>query len=446
MPNWFWMILLQIVLILLNALFAGSEIAVLSVNEIKLDKMVKEGNGKAKTLRRLTKDPSRFLSTIQIAITLSGFLGSAFAADNFSGALTDWMISLGASLPYDVLDTISVILITIILSYFTLVFGELVPKQIAIHKTEQMALGVSGLISFIATIFAPLVKILTWSTNGVLRLLGIRPDQEEETVSEEEIIMMVEAGTNKGTIDREESELIANVFAFDDLKARDLLTHRTAMISLDIDEPETWNDVIYQSPRSFIPVYEGTKDKIIGILNTKKYFRQNEGNELDRIKASLEEPYFAWESVKADDLFAAMKRDHQNMAIILDEYGGVSGLITVYDLVESLVGNIEEDEKEITRLADGSYRILGKAGVQEVSKVLNQPIDPDLVSFNGLVYDHLQGVPEDASHSVIPFGNWDIILENVTRHRVQSAIVRPRSETESGPLNETAENPNQKNG
>lgn len=435
MPNWFWMILLQIVLILLNALFAGSEIAVLSVNELRLDKLASEGNKKAKTLQKLSRDPSRFLSTIQIAITLSGFLGSAFAADNFSGALTDWMISLGASLPYDVLDTISVILITIILSYFTLVFGELVPKQIAIHRSEAMALSVSGLISSIAVIFAPLVKVLTWSTNGVLKLLGIRPDQDEESVSEEEIIMMVDAGAKKGTIDKEESELIANVFAFDDLEARDLLRHRTSMVSLDLEKPETWHNLIYQTQRSLIPVYQGSIDNICGVLDTQKYFRSQESDEKKRILSSLKAPYFVWESVKADDLFASMKKEKQKMSIVLDEYGGVSGLITLQDLIEELVGDLQEDEQDITALENGSFRILGSASVQDVAKALQTEIDPDLISFNGMIYDLLQDVPKNASHQVIPFENYEIILENVSNHRVESAIVR-KAEIELQPESE----------
>lgn len=424
MPAWIWMILLQIVLILLNAVFAGSEIAVLSVNELKLGKLARQGNTRARTLQKLTKDPSRFLSTIQIAITLSGFLGSAFAADNFSGALTDWILSLGVKMSYETLDTISVIVITIILSYFTLVFGELVPKQIAIHKSEQMALGVSRLIAAIATIFAPLVRILTWSANGVLRLFGIRPDQEPEEVSEEEIIMMVDAGAKSGQIEHEESELIANVFAFNDRDARDLLTHRTEMITLDLSKPETWKQTIYQSPRSFLPVIDGSIDKVVGILNTKRWFRSNEQDPKERILSTMEEPYFVWESVKADDLFASMKRLHKNMAVVLDEYGGVSGLITLNDLIQELVGDLEEDEKEITRLDDGSYRILGKTNVQDITKALDLPIDPNLISLNGLICELLQAVPEPGNHEPIPCHGWEIIPENIASHRVKSAIVR----------------------
>lgn len=416
------MILLQVFLIFLNAVFAGSEIAVLSVNELKLDKMIREGNSKAKTLKKLTKDPSRFLSTIQIAITLSGFLGSAFAADNFSGYLADWMVSLGISLPYNILDSISVIFITLILSYFTLVFGELVPKQIAIHKTEKMALAVSGLISKISVIFAPIVKVLSWSTNAVLRVIHIDPNADEEKLTEDEILMTVQAGAENGVIEPDQSEIIANVFAFDDLKARDLLTHRMDMDVIDLLKPETWQNSICQSEHSFLPVVEGDSDKVIGILNTKKYFRNQSEDEKARIEESVDKPYFVYESIPADELFDSLKNSKRHMAVILDEYGGVSGLVTMTDLLGKLVGNFEPKEDLITPLKDGSYRIKGKASIQDVAKALDTPINPDYVSFNGFVYDLIQGIP-DQNGKEIEYGDWKIRLDHINHHRVEDAVV-----------------------
>ena len=210
-----FMILLQVVLIALNAVFACAEIAVISMNDNKLAKMASEGDKRAIRLARLTSQPARFLATIQVAITLSGFLGSAFAAENFSGVLVDWLVGLGVPISAKVLDSIAVVFITIVLSYFTLVFGELVPKQVAMRKAEPLALGMSGLISTIAKIFAPLVSFLTMSTNGVLRLMGIDPNAEDDEVSEEEIRMMVDVGSEKGTIDHQDREFIQNVFEFD---------------------------------------------------------------------------------------------------------------------------------------------------------------------------------------------------------------------------------------
>ena len=202
------MILLQVILIALNAIFACAEIAVISMNDSKLSKLAAEGDKRAIRLARLTSQPARFLATIQVAITLSGFLGSAFAADNFSDKLVGWFMKLGVPIPEKTLDTIAVIFITIVLSYFTLIFGELVPKRVAMRKAEPLALGMSALISGIAKLFAPIVWFLTVSTNAILRLLGIDPNAEEEEVSEEEIRMMVDLGSQKGTIDHDEKEFI----------------------------------------------------------------------------------------------------------------------------------------------------------------------------------------------------------------------------------------------
>ena len=269
-----FIILLQIVLIGLNAVFASAEIAVISVNDSKMEKMAGNGDKRAARLLSLTKQPARFLATIQIAITLSGFLGSAFAAENFSGILVDWLLGLGIPVPESALDSIVVILITLVLSYFTLVFGELVPKQIAMRKAEPLALGISGMLTVIARFFAPLVNFLTFSTNSVLRLCGIDPDAEDENVSEEEIRMMVDAGSEKGTIDHQEREFIQNVFEFDDISAEEILTHRTEVVMLDMeDSMEEWKEIIFRTRHTFYPVCDGSADKIIGILNAKDYFR-----------------------------------------------------------------------------------------------------------------------------------------------------------------------------
>lgn len=269
-----FMILLQVVLIALNAVFACAEIAIISMNDTKLAKMAQEGDKRAVRLARLTSEPARFLATIQVAITLSGFLGSAFAAENFSGVLVDWVLSLGVPISAEVLDSVAVILITIVLSYFTLVFGELVPKQVAMRKAEPLALAMSGLISSIAKFFKPIVSFLTFSTNSILRLMGIDPNAEDDEVSEEEIRMMVDVGSEKGTIDITEKEFIQNVFEFDDLSAEEIVTRRTGVVLLDLeDSMEEWKEIIYNTRHTLYPVCEGSADKIIGILNAQEYFR-----------------------------------------------------------------------------------------------------------------------------------------------------------------------------
>ena len=337
-------LLLQVVLIALNAVFACAEIAVLSVNETRLEKLAEDGNRKAVRLRRLTSQPAKFLATIQVAITLSGFLGSAMAAENFSEYLVNWLVSLGVTIPRGTLDAISVVLITIVLSYITLVFGELVPKRLAMKKSEALALGMSGMISGISKIFAPLVWLLTVSVNGVLRLLGVDPNAEEEQVSEEEIRMMVDAGGEHGTIDREEQHFIQNVFEFDDLTAGEISTHRTEIAMLWMDEtPEQWAETIRTSRHSMYPVCQESVDQVIGVLNTKDYFRLADHSRETILAQAVKPAYFVPESVKADVLFRNMRNRRIHFAVVLDEYGGLSGIITIYDLLEQLVGDFDDE-------------------------------------------------------------------------------------------------------
>ena len=243
-----FLLFIQVVLIALNAIFASAEIAVLSINETKLERMAEEGNKKAKRLFRLTQEPAKFLATIQVAITLSGFLGSAFAADNFSDPLVDWVMSLGVPIPRSTMDTVAVVLITIILSYFTLIFGELVPKRIAMKKSEQLAMGISGLVSGISVLFKPIVWFLSMSTNLVLRIFGIDPNEVEDQVSEEEIRMLIDAGSEKGAIEYTEKEFIDNVFEFNDIDAGDIATHRTDVTILWLeDDAHAWKETIHKS-------------------------------------------------------------------------------------------------------------------------------------------------------------------------------------------------------
>ena len=322
-------LILQIVLIAINAIFACVEIAVVSINDTKLEKMVSDGNKKAIRLQKLTSQPSRFLATIQVAITLSGFLGSAFAADNFSEPLVAWLLSIGVPIPEKTLDTIAVVLITLILSYVTLIFGELVPKRVAMNKTEAISLGLSGMITFVSKVFAPLVWLLTASTNGVLRLLGIDPNEKEDEVTEEEIRMMVDAGSEKGAIDCEEKELIQNVFEFNDISVEEICTHRTDVAMLWMDESiDEWEEIIHESRHSYFPVCGEDVDDIIGILDAKDYFRLREKNHEIIMREAIKPAYFVPENIKASTLFQNMKKSGNYFAVVLDEYGGMEGIIT----------------------------------------------------------------------------------------------------------------------
>ena len=438
-----FMILLQVVLIALNAVFACAEIAIISMNDTKMQKMASEGNKKAKRLVKLTQEPARFLSTIQIAITLSGFLGSAFAAENFSDVLVNALVGLGVSIPADVLESVAVIVITLILSYFTLVFGELVPKQVAMRKAEPLALGLSGLISGIAAVFKPIVSFLTFSTNSMLRLVGIDPNEEAEEVSEEEIRMMVDAGSEKGTIDHEEKEFIQNIFEFDDLSAEEIMTHRTDVTMLDMeDSMEEWKNIIYNSRHTLYPVCDGSADEIIGILNAKSYFRLDNHDRENVMQNAVTPAYMVPDTVKADTLFRNMRKEHHGMAVILDEYGGTRGIVTINDLVEQLVGDLGnnemiEEEGYIELLEDNTWKIQGSVTLEEVSEVIGVHLDSEEYdTLSGLIFHEYGSIPKDGTCIEIDLEKMNIQVLDIKEHQVETAIIQlkeeEKAETENG--------------
>lgn len=423
-----FMIVLQIVLIMLNAVFACAEIAVISMNDNKLAKMAASGDKRAIRLAKLTNQPARFLATIQVAITLSGFLGSAFAAENFSGVIVDWLVGLGVTISVDVLDSAAVILITIILSYFTLVFGELVPKQIAMRKAEPLALGLSALISGIAKIFAPIVSFLTISTNAVLRLFGIDPNVEDENVSEEEIRMMVDAGSEKGAIDHEEREFIQNVFEFDDLSADEIITHRTDVLMLDLnDSLDVWKEIIHTSRYTLYPVCDGTADKIVGVLNSKDYFRIEEKTKENVMSNAVKAPYFVPDTVKADTLFRNMRKEHHSLAIVMDEYGGMSGIITINDLVEQLVGDLGDvvdaiETSPIKKIDDNTWEIQGYTSLEDICEELNIAISSEeFDTFSGFILHEIGSIPEDGTVLEINVEGLHITEAKIINHQVEVA-------------------------
>ncbi len=434
-----FMILLQVVLIALNAVFACAEIAIISVNDNKLNKMAAEGNKKAIRLQNLTKEPARFLSTIQIAITLSGFLGSAFAAENFSDALVEILVGWGIPIPVKVLHSISVILITLILSYFTLVFGELVPKQVAMRKAEPFALWISGLISGIALVFKPIVNFLTFSTNSILRLMGIDPDEEIEEVSEEEIRMMVDAGSEKGTIDHEEKEFIQNIFEFDDLSAEEIMTHRTDVTMLDMeDSMEEWKNTIYNSRHTLYPVCDGSADEIVGILNAKSYFRLENKDRDSVMKEAVKPAYMVPDTVKADTLFRNMRKERHGMAVILDEYGGTRGIVTINDLVEQLVGDLGNNETVteegyIELLEDNTWKVQGSVTLEEVSEAIGVVLESEEYdTLSGLVFHEYGSIPKDGTCIEVDLGKINIQVLEIREHQVETAIIHRKEEEKKG--------------
>ena len=424
------MLLLQIVLIFLNAVFACAEIAVISISDTKIAKLVSEGDKRAVRLARLTNEPARFLATIQVAITLSGFMGSAFAAENFSEVIVDLAVKLGINAPVSVIDSVSVIVITVVLSYFTLIFGELVPKQVAMRKSEQLALMMSGLISSVSRVFSPLVSLLTVSTNTVLRLLGIDPDEEDDVVGEEEIRMMVDAGSEKGTIDEHEREFIENVFEFDDITAENVATHRTDLDMLDINDPmEIWDDIIMSTRHTRYPICDDTADKIVGILNASEYLRLKDKSRDSVLENAVTGAYFVPETIKADTLFKNMQRERQRIAVVLDEYGGMMGVVTLNDLMEKLVGDVlfEEDPVSamlIEQTGENEWTINGSASLEDVSERLGIALPTDeFETFNGLVFNALGTMPAEGRNVLVETDKLRIKILEIKEHQVELARV-----------------------
>jgi len=418
-------LLLQVVLIGLNAIFASAEIAVISMNDTKLQKMAKEGDTRAKRLVALTEQPTKFLSTIQVAITLAGLLGSAFAAENFAGALVTAIQGTGVGISAAVLETFAVFVITLILAYFNLVFGELVPKRVGMKKAEGLALGMSGMLTVVSRFFAPLVWLLTASTNGILKLMGINPEDEDEVVSEEEIYMMLEVGAEKGTIDREETEWIRNVFAFDDTSVDEVCTHRVDVTALGLEETdEEWKETILQSRFTYYPVYGEDQDDIVGVLNTKDYFRLEERNRETIMAKAVEKPYYVPETMKADVLFRNMKKERKHFAVVLDEYGGLSGVISMHDLMELLVGDLDESDKEIVSVGENIWKISGGASLDDVAEELEikLPVE-EYDTFGGYIFGELGKIPDDGAKFVLEAGGMKIQVEKVENHRIIDTIV-----------------------
>ena len=419
-------ILLQVVLIGLNAIFASAEIAVISMNDTKLQKMAKEGDARAKRLVSLTEQPTKFLSTIQVAITLAGLLGSAFAAENFAGALVAAIQGTGVGISAAVLETFAVFVITLILAYFNLVFGELVPKRVGMKKAEGLALGMSGMLTMVSRFFAPLVWLLTASTNGILKLLGIDPEDEDEVISEEEIYMMLEVGAEKGTIDREETEWIRNVFAFDDTPVEEVCTHRVDVTALGFEETEEeWKETILQSRFTYYPVYREDQDDIVGVLNTKVYFRLEDRSRYNILKKAVEKPYYVPETMKADVLFRNMKKEKKHFAVVLDEYGGLSGVISMHDLMELLVGELNEDDKEIVSVGENTWKISGSTSLDDVAEELELklPVE-EYDTFGGYIFGELGKIPDDGAKFVLEADGMKIQVEKVENHRIIDTIVR----------------------
>ena len=435
-------LILQVVLIIVNAFFAMTEIAVISLSSSKLRKLSEEGDKKAGKLLRLVEEPNDFLSTIQIAITLAGFLNSAFAADNFSGMLAEWVyydlnfqtFSLGT------LNTLSVIVITIILSYFTLVLGELTPKRIAMQRPLQVGKMACGIITAMAKIMKPVIWLLSASTNGLLRLMHLKTEAEEETVTEEEIRMMVDLGEAKGTIESEEKEWIDNVFEFGDATVRDVMTHVSDVEALSIDATvEEIEQIVRETGLSRYPVYEEDIHDILGILNVREFLLDQLNDDPKPLKDLLRPAYFVPDTLKASILMQDMQSKKIHIAIVVDEYGDTAGLVTMEDLIEEIVGNIYDEfdpsePAEFEEIEPGLWRVSGSADIQEVAEKfdIELPDDLDFDTLGGMVFSCLHTIPKDGTVLDVDAYGLQIHVEGIEDRRIVTATVR-RCEPEQEP-------------
>ena len=425
-------LLVQIILILINAFFAATEIAVISLNANKLRKLEEEGDKLAPKLLHMVEDSSGFLSTIQIAITLSGFLGAAFAGDAFAEYLTTWLLSLGVGIPASVLNTISLVVVTIILSYFTLIFGELVPKRIAMQKSMEMARLSCRVVTAIATIAKPVVKLLALSTNGMLRLLRMKVDVEEDQVTEDEIRMMIDLGNESGSIKEDEKELLHNVFDFSDQTVSDVMTHAADVETISVEASrEEVLDTIRSTGLSRFPVYGEDESDILGVLNARDFLVDWAVDGNKTVRELMRPAYLVPESLSADDLLKDMQIKKIHLAVVLDEYGELAGVITVEDLLEEIVGNIYDEfdpaePQELEQLGENLWRVSGSLSVEDLAEELDMelPEDEDYDTVGGMLLSCLRTIPEDGSRPLVQVHGLELQAEKVEDHRIRSVLVR----------------------
>ena len=431
-----------IVLIFLNAFFAASEIALISLNDNKIRMMAEDGNKKAIHLQRILSHPTRFLSTIQIGITLAGFLASAFASESFAIPLVNLLKTFDLGISDSILKTFAMIFITLVLSFFTLDLGELVPKRIAMNVAEPVSFAVVDILRFLFAVTKPMVLLLTFATNFFVRLFGFDPNAQGDQVTEEEIRMMVDVGEEKGTIRETEKEMINNIFEFDNKIVSDIMTHRTeiAGVSLDAKLADVLKVVAAEQYTRF-PVYRESIDDIIGVLHVKDLIQYVEFSEQDSfdLRTIIRSPYYVPESKRIDELFRELQLTKTHMAVVIDEYGGTGGIITIEDLIEEIVGNIfdeyDEDEIEIKQINESTFDVEGSTTLDELEEDLDikLPIE-EYDTISGFIIGQLGRIPGDGEQPEVTVDGVLYRVLKVDEKRITKVqIVKPEilSEQES---------------
>ena len=424
-------LIVLVILIFLNAFFAATEMAFVTLNDAKIDKQAKEGNKKAISIQKMLKNPSKFLATIQIGITLAGFLSSALASDAFASEIAFYLHQTIPYLTYETWAGISMVLVTIILSYFSLVFGELVPKRIAMKNYEKLAFASIGIIRTISIVTAPFVKFLTFSTNIISKLFGVG-DTDEQTVTEEEIRMMVDVGQEKGNINIEEKKMINNVFEFNDRIASEIMVHRTNIVAVDIDM--TISEVVEKMAEdrrySRIPVYDENIDDIKGIVYLKDILISNK-NWNTKIKSLVKEAYFVPETKLVNELFEELRKNKKQIAIVIDEHGGTAGLVTMEDILEEIVGEIYDEydkvEKKFEKIDEKTFIFEGDIPIYEVEKIIGIDIpEGDYDTLSGYLLENLERIPNDKEKPIFKTEKAIFKVEKCKENKILKVKIKKR--------------------
>lgn len=420
-------IILQIIILAVYIILTVAETSAISINDNLLERLAASGGKQAQKLKRLVSDPTKFLASLHSAMTVTGFSGAAVAAVGFSGKLAGRISDTGVNIPYTPLLLASAAITAVITAFFTITIGELVTKKLASRAPERLALKMSGFICFISKLFVPFVFLAKALSGAILRIFGIDPQNSENTVTEEEILMMSDAGAENGTIDEDENRIIKNIFAFDDLTAEQVCTHRTDVSVLwASDDIKVWEETIHRTRHSVFPVCGENVDKVIGVLDAKDYFRIENKSRENIMKYAVREPFFVHEGMKADSLFDQMKQTGSNhFAVVVDEYGGMSGIITITDLVEELVGDFADDEKDLhaakfEQLSDDTWSIPGITSLSEVCEELDLSLPADKYdTFSGYVIGELGEIPRNGSQMSLKTNDLDISVVEVKHHRIE---------------------------
>ena len=424
-------LLLTVILIGINAFFAMSEIAVITFNDIKLKHLAEEGEKRAQILVNLTSEESRFLSTIQVGVTLAGFFSSAVAADNFTEYIVSWFKDSG--IPINTLRSVSLVVITLLLSFLTLIFGELVPKRIAMNNPEKVSFFAAYPLKVFSIFAAPFVKLLSVCTNLVLRIIGIDPNAQNSDVTEEEIRMMLDAGEEEGTIEEDESEMIHNIFDLDDTEVSDVMTHRTELVTIDIDDSlESIINLAQEAGHSRYPVCNKSADKVVGMLLVKDLLPLISSDSSSfKVTDYMRDVIYVPESMPIKSAFENMRANKYQLAVVVDEYGGTAGIVTMEDILESIVGEIEdeydEEEVDIDKVSDGIFNLDGTAYIEDVEHELDITItdaDDDYDTIGGYLTDKLGRLPDDGEKPEVIVSDYVFKILSVKDHRIESIVAQ----------------------